>query len=78
MMGNGLAFQESVDLSKECDPLVFDRKENCLILKEIRSHAYDCQNYNPHHTEMVQENSKSVGIWVMHFAWRYYVIFAAG
>ena len=55
MMGNGLAFQESVDLSKECDPLVSDRKENCLILKEIRSHVYDCQNYNPHHTEVVPE-----------------------
>lgn len=55
MMGNGLTFQESVDLSKECDPLAFNKKENCLIVKEIRSHVYDCQNYNPHHTEMVQE-----------------------
>lgn len=28
--GNGLTFQESVDLSKECDPLVFNKKKTVL------------------------------------------------
>ena len=29
-------------------------------------------------TQKLFKNSKSVDIWVMHFAWRYNVIFAAG